>query len=231
MSAESAMPGGPVRVAPSLMCADFLSLKAQLDLMAETGIDFLHVDIMDGHYVPNFTLGPDFCAAVSSYSPLPLDIHLMIENVDAYIPVFSACGSPALYIHPETSYHPIRSLQLIKSCGARAGVCIDPGLPLEAILPLLPHVELACLMTVNPGYAGQTLVPGSIERIRELAGIIARGGYPVEIEVDGNVSWQNIPSMIEAGARILVAGTSSLFEKGTSLRQNIQRLYGLIGRA
>jgi ribulose-phosphate 3-epimerase len=219
-----------VKIAPSMMCADFLHLGRELDLMREEGIDYLHIDIMDGHYVPNFTLGPDFCRALAGYSPIPLDIHLMIEGADAHVPSFAKIPNVVVSIHPEVSYHPIRTLELIKGCGARAGIAIDPAMSLEAVSELLPHVSFACLMTVNPGYAGQKLVPNTIRKIRVLSDLIARRRLDVEIEVDGNVSWENIPRMVEAGAEVLVAGSSSLFAKGTTLRENIRRMRRMIER-
>jgi ribulose-phosphate 3-epimerase len=220
-----------IRVAPSMMCADFLDLAGQIRVMEEKRIDFLHIDIMDGHFVRNFTLGPDFCRRLVEATAIPLDIHLMVENPDDYITTFAAFGTPALYIHPLTTFHPLRTLQLIRSCGAHPGIAIDPAVPLEAILPLLAHTDFVCVMTVDPGYAGQRLIRQTIDKLRRLARIVEREYPRVGIEVDGNVSWSNIPVMIEAGARILVAGSSSLFEPGSDLSANIDRLYRLIRRS
>lgn len=222
-----------VKISPSMMCADFLHLQDELDLFNEIGIEYLHIDIMDGHYVPNFTLGPGFCKMLAENSPIPLDIHLMIENVDRYIPVFAEAASTGSVItfHPEAEYHPIRQLHLIKSFGVRAGIAIDPSTPLESIKYLLPHSEMICIMTVNPGYSGQKLVPGMIEKIAQIDEYCRKEQLPVEIEVDGNVSWENIPKMIGAGAETLVAGTSSLYDRSMDRREASRKLRTLAAGA
>ena len=220
----------PVRIAPSMMCADFINLGRDIDAMKAGGADYLHIDIMDGHYVPNYTLGPDYCRALAAYSPLPLDIHLMIENLDAHAPLFAKIPNAVVSIHPEAAWHPLRTLELIRSCGARAGIALDPAMPLSAVEEMLPHVSLVCIMTVNPGYAGQKLVPTTLAKVRALRELVAARALDIEIEVDGNVSWENIPKMIEAGAQVLVAGSSSLFDGKADLAANLRRMRAMIGR-
>ncbi len=217
-----------IKISPSLMCSNLLELKKDLDIFQNNGIDFLHIDVMDGHYVPNFTFGVDFCKVVSSYSNIPLDIHLMIENVDNYISSFSFCRKSIISIHPEVSYHPLRSLQLIKDKGLKAGIAIEPSISLEEVKYLIPDIDMVCIMTVNPGYSSQKIVPQTIGKIEEFSKYLDSVNLDIDIEVDGNVSWDNIPKMIYAGANMLVAGSSSIFSKQQCLEDNIKKLKDLI---
>jgi ribulose-phosphate 3-epimerase len=217
-----------IRISPSMMCADYLHLQDEIDIFEETGIDYLHMDIMDAHYVPNLTLGPGFCRALAKASSLPLDIHLMIENVDAYVPSFTGFADITLSFHPEVCYHPLRTIDLIRRHDARPGIAVDPAQPLEALRHLLPAVDFICMMTVNPGYSGQKLLPGALDKITEFVRYREEQGLDYEIEVDGNVSWEHIPAMISAGAETLVTGTSSIFDGTQSRKENILRLQKII---
>ncbi len=212
-----------------MMCANFIELGRDLEVLQREGADFLHVDIMDGHYVPNYTLGPDFCKSLARASALPLDIHLMIENVDAHAALFAKLPHATVSFHPEVTWHPLRTIDLIRSCGAAAGIAIDPSVPLAAVAEMLPLVSLVCVMTVNPGYAGQSLVPGAMDRLAAVAALARERAPEVLVEVDGNVSWDNIPKMVAAGADVLVAGTSSLFDGTADLSGNLRRMRALVG--
>ncbi len=226
--------GSGVRISPSMMCADFLHLEQDIQVLAAggpdyRGVDYLHVDIMDGSYVPNFTLGPDYCKALARASALPLDIHLMVDSPERHVASFAAFPGAIVSIHPETSRHPLRTLDLIRSHGARAGIAVDPSQPLSSVTEMLPCVSLVCVMTVNPGYAGQKLVPHTLDKVRDLARLVQERGWEIEIEVDGNVSWENIPRMVDAGARVLVAGSSSLFDGRAALAENVRRMREMLG--
>jgi ribulose-phosphate 3-epimerase len=185
---------------------------------------------MDGHYVPNFTVGVDFCKALYQYTSISLDIHLMIEDVDRYIPDFAQFEHAVMCFHPEVVYHPIRTLQVIKQHGRKAGIAIDPSMAVESIQHLLPYVDMICVMTVNPGYSGQELIPETLAKMAVLSDYIQEHNLDIDIEVDGNVSWENIPKMIQAGADTLVLGTSSLFQKGVALEDNLKKLRALVSQ-
>jgi ribulose-phosphate 3-epimerase len=212
-----------MKISPSLMCTGFLNLKEELDLFCKHGIEYLHIDIMDGRYVPNFSLGIDFCMAVYNYSRIPLDIHLMIEKPDRYIEDFSSFENSIVCIHPETCSKPLETLLEIKSFGAGAGIVLSPSISLESVLHLIPHIDMITVMTVQPGHAGQRLFEPALKKLREVSEYIEKNGFGIEVEVDGNVSWKNLPRMIKAGANVFVAGTSSIFERDGDMEKNIMR--------
>jgi len=205
------------------MCADFLHLKDVVDAFEEEGIDYLHVDIVDGHYAPNFTLGVGICKSLHEYSTITLDIHLMIDNPDDHIDTFSSLTGSLLSFHPEMSSEPASTLKRIEDAGLRPGIVVKPDLALDRVKPLCPHAALLNVMTVHPGFAGQSLVPETIEKLADAASWVGSEGLSVEIEVDGNVSWKNAPIMREAGAEVFVTGTSSIFSRESNLRDNIRR--------
>jgi ribulose-phosphate 3-epimerase len=219
----------PRKISPSLMCADFLNLKHDLDIFRKHEIELIHVDIMDGHYVRNFTLGEGICEKVAAYTDIPLDIHLMVDNPNSFVGDFARFSGSIITFHPEVVENPLATIDSIKKHGAKAGIALKPDQPLERFDNLLPHVDVLCVMTVVPGFAGQRLFPGGIERLRSAAEHVQIHDYRLEIMVDGNVSWDNLPRMRDAGAQIFVAGTSSIFEKGGDLDQNIRRFRTILG--
>lgn len=218
-----------VLASPSLMCADQLNLGGEIDNLVSLGVDWIHLDIMDGHYVPNMTFGVDQCRAFGERATIPLDIHLMVDDPDRWAPIYASCGdSPYVSIHPETTWHPARTLAAIRDAGAHPGLAIDPARDPGEFQNLFGIVDLVLLMTVNPGYSGQSLVPWGLESIRRTAELRAAGGHDFLIQVDGNVSWDNIPGMIRAGAEVLVAGTSSLFDSSLERAEAARRLRSLM---
>ncbi len=207
-----------------MMCADFLHLEEEVRLLEEFGADWLHIDVMDGHYVPNFTLGIDYCRALTAATRIPCDVHLMVEHPEAHIEPFARLPGARVTFHPEATRQPVRLIERIRELGASPGIAIDPGIPVDQFRHLIPLADQVLVMTVSPGYAGQRLLPHCMGKIAELLARLDHESLPVEIEVDGNVSWQNIPGMVAAGAGILVLGTSSLFEKHRPRRESFAAL-------
>jgi ribulose-phosphate 3-epimerase len=213
-----------VKISTSIMCADFLRLGEAVKELEASGADYLHFDIMDGHFVPNFTMGPDILKSIRGETDIPFDTHLMVYEPERYIETFIQAGSDLVVIHVEACGHPHRTINLIKENGARAGVAINPATPLSALDYLLDEVYMVLIMAVDPGFAGQIMIPSAIGKIRQLKQKITESGLDVKIQVDGNVSFQNAPRMVLAGADILVAGSSSVFRKDMTISEGMKAL-------
>ena len=215
-----------VRIAPSILASDFARLGKEVQAVTEAGADYIHVDVMDGHFVPNLTIGPGVVKALRSHSTLPFDVHLMISPVDPFIPEFAAAGADIITVHPEAGPHVHRTLQLIRSLGKKAGVSLNPGTPLEAVDYLLGDVDLVLVMSVNPGFGGQRFIRSQLDKLRALRARIDESGLAVDLEVDGGIDPDTAPEAIAAGADILVAGTATFVGGPAAYANNIQRLRG-----
>ena len=211
------------QISPSLMCCDFLNLKPQIDAFKQYGIEYLHIDVMDGAFVPNYALGVDFIKQLKAYTDIPLDIHLMIENTDVKLQNIPFGENDIVSVHYETTKHLQRALTEIKKRGAKPFVAINPATPLCVIEEVLDDIDGVLLMTVNPGFAGQKLIPSTIKKIEKLKNLLNNVNKKILIEVDGNVSFENAKIMSLAGANIFVAGTSSVF-KSSDLADGIYKL-------
>jgi ribulose-phosphate 3-epimerase len=196
------------KIAPSILSADFSRLGDEVRAVAAAGADYIHVDVMDGHFVPNITIGPLVVEAVRKVTDLPLDVHLMIENADRYIPDFATAGADIIVVHAEASVHLHRTIQLIKSLGKRAGVSLNPATPLSALEYVLDELDLVLLMTVNPGFGGQSFIEACLPKIHALRAMLDRRGSEAELEVDGGVKIDNIARIAYAGADVFVAGSA-----------------------
>jgi ribulose-phosphate 3-epimerase len=198
-----------VYIAPSILSARFDKLGAEIVEVEEAGADWIHVDVMDGHFVPNLTFGPIVMDAIAPIAKKPLDVHLMIENPENYIPAFAKAGAHVITVHAEACVHLHRVLHLIKEQGVKAGVAINPGTPVSAIEQVLEEVDLVLVMTVNPGFGGQAFIPTTVRKIAEIRKLQQERGIPhLHIEVDGGITAETAPIVVEAGADVLVAGSA-----------------------
>lgn len=200
------------KILPSILAADHGQFVAEAGTVDMPEVEFLHIDVMDGHFVPNITFGPAVVASLKKHTRFKLDVHLMIENVDFYIPKFAEAGADTIIIHQEATVHLQRSLGLIRECGAKAGVAINPATALETLRWVFAEIDTVLIMTVNPGFGGQEFIQSSPEKIHLLRDIKEKGGYRFIIEVDGGIDEKTAPLVIEAGASYLVAG-SAIFGK------------------
>ena len=216
----------PVRIAPSILSADFASLGEEVRAITKAGADYIHVDVMDGHFVPNITIGPKVVEALRKTSRRPFDVHLMISPVDPFIKDFVDAGADIVTVHPEAGPHLHRTIQLIKSLGAKAGVSLNPATPAAVALEVLDDVDLVLVMSVNPGFGGQKFIPSVIDKIRTLRAAIDATGRPIDLEVDGGIDFHTAPLAIAAGADVLVAGTATFKGGPRKYADNIRRLRG-----
>jgi ribulose-phosphate 3-epimerase len=199
----------PTVIAPSILSADFARLGAEVDAVLAAGADWVHFDVMDNHYVPNLTIGPMVCEALRKHGvTAPIDVHLMVEPVDRIVPDFARAGATEISFHPEASRHVHRTLQLIRASGCRPGLVLNPATPVDVLDWVLPELDHVLLMSVNPGFGGQSFIPSTLEKLRVVRGMIDRCGKPIRLEIDGGVKPDNIGEIAAAGADTFVAGSA-----------------------
>ena len=214
----------PVRIAPSILSADFAQLGEEVRAISAAGADYIHVDVMDGHFVPNITVGPVVVRALRPHSKLPFDVHLMIAPVDPYIHDFVEAGADILTVHPQAGPHLHRTVQLIKSLGKKAGVALNPATPIDSLDYLWGDIDLVLVMSVNPGFGGQKFIEPQLEKIARLRRRIDESGRIIDLEVDGGINAETAKQAIAAGADVLVAGTASFTGGPAAYADNIRRL-------
>ena len=216
----------PPLIAPSILSADFAKLGEEVRAIDEAGADWIHIDVMDGHFVPNLTIGPGVVKALRPHTKKPFDVHLMISPVDPFLDAFAEAGADTITVHPEAGPHLHRSVQRVKALGKKAGVSLNPATPAKALDYVLEEIDLVLVMSVNPGFGGQKFITSQLKKIEAIANRVAKEGLTAKIEVDGGIDPETAPQAVNAGANVLVAGTAAFRGGPSAYADNIRALRG-----
>ena len=213
-----------VKISPSILAANFSKLGEEIVALEKAGADLIHIDVMDGHFVPNITIGPDIIKNLRKHTSLPLDVHLMISPVNNFIKNFADVGSDIITIHPEATQNLLESINKIKYFGKRAGVSLNPETSIDKVIPILNSIDIVLIMSVNPGFGGQNFIENTLEKVKKLRKEIDKNNFSTEIEIDGGINFDNAKLAINAGVDILVSGTTIFKSNGGNLKENIRLL-------